>query len=111
MGGGHNLPERGPGVLYLVAVMDWRSRYVLAWRLSNPPDQGWRQALEAGFCAEAWRRPWAMANRGVQHRPRKPVHQPGVHPDPHGARGEEQHGREGAIPDNIFVERLWRAVK
>ena len=33
------------GVLYLVAVMDWHSRYVLAWRLSN--------TLEAGFCADA----------------------------------------------------------
>ena len=33
------------GFLCLVAVMDWHSRYVLAWRLSN--------ILEAGFCAEA----------------------------------------------------------
>ena len=32
------------GFLYLVAVMDWHSRYVVAWRLSN--------TLEAGFCAE-----------------------------------------------------------
>ena len=33
------------GFLYLVAVMDWHSRYVLSWRLSN--------TLEAGFCVEA----------------------------------------------------------
>ena len=33
------------GFLYLVAVMDWYSRYVVAWRLSN--------TLEAGFCTEA----------------------------------------------------------
>ena len=33
------------GFLYLVAVMDWHSRYVLSWRLSN--------TLEVGFCAEA----------------------------------------------------------
>ena len=32
------------GFLYLVAIMDWHSRYVVAWRLSN--------TLEAGFCAE-----------------------------------------------------------
>ena len=32
------------GFLYLVAVKDWYSRYVLAWRMSN--------TLEAGFCAE-----------------------------------------------------------
>ena len=33
------------GFLYLVPIMDWHSRYVVAWRLSN--------TLEAGFCAEA----------------------------------------------------------
>ena len=35
------------GFLYLVVIMDWHSRYVVAWRLSN--------TLEAGFCAEALR--------------------------------------------------------
>ena len=35
----------GRGFLYLVAVLDWASRYVLAWRLSN--------TLDAGFCVEA----------------------------------------------------------
>ena len=33
------------GFLYLVAIMDWHSRYVVAWRPSNTPD--------TGFCAEA----------------------------------------------------------
>ncbi len=33
------------GFLYLVAIMDWASRHVLAWRLSN--------TLDAGFCVEA----------------------------------------------------------
>ena len=33
------------GFLYLVAIMDWASRYVLAWQLSN--------TLDAGFCVEA----------------------------------------------------------
>ena len=28
----------------------------------------------------------------------EPVHQPGVHPEPPGARGEDQHGQEGAVP-------------
>ncbi len=35
----------GRGFLYLVAIMDWASRCVLAWRLSN--------TLDAGFCVEA----------------------------------------------------------
>ena len=33
------------GFLYLVAIMDWPSRYVLAWRLSN--------TLDARFCTDA----------------------------------------------------------
>ena len=33
------------GFLYLVAIMDWASRHVLAWRLSN--------TLDAGFCTDA----------------------------------------------------------
>ena len=33
------------GFLYLIAIMDWHSRYLVAWRLSN--------TLETGFCAEA----------------------------------------------------------
>ena len=33
------------GFLYLVAIMDWHSRYVVVWRLSN--------ALEADFCIDA----------------------------------------------------------
>ena len=33
------------GFLYLVAIMDWYSRYVVAWRLSN--------TLDAAFCVEA----------------------------------------------------------
>ncbi len=36
------------GFLYLVAVMDRVSRYVLAWRLSN--------LLDASFCIETWRK-------------------------------------------------------
>ena len=43
------------GFMYLVAVMDWWSRYVLAWELSN--------TLEAEFCIRAWewRWPWGKS--------------------------------------------------
>ena len=41
----HHLLAHGPGILYLVAIMDWHSRYVVAWRLSN--------SLEADFCVDA----------------------------------------------------------
>ena len=43
------------GFLYLVAIMDWHSRKVLAWRLSN--------SMEAAFCVEALKE--ALANHGT----------------------------------------------
>ncbi len=43
------------GFLYLVAIMDWHSRKVLAWRLSN--------SMDAGFCVEALKE--ALANYGA----------------------------------------------
>ena len=42
------------GFMYLVAVMDWWSRYVLAWELSN--------TMEAEFCIRAWEQ--ALAHAG-----------------------------------------------
>ena len=78
------------GFLYLVAVMDWHSRYVVAWRLSN--------TLETGFCAEALTEALGRGQtEGVQHGPRQPVHQPRVHTGAGGPRGEDQHGRQGAL--------------
>jgi putative transposase len=42
------------GFMYLVAVMDWWSRYVLSWSLSN--------TMEAEFCIRAWEQ--ALENAG-----------------------------------------------
>ena len=92
------------GFLYLVAVMDWHSRYVLAWRLSN--------TLEAGFCAEALEE---ALTKG----------QPEVFNTDQGSQFTsleftqvlQEHGvkismdGKGRYQDNIFVERLWRTVK
>ena len=92
------------GFLYLVAIMDWSSRCVLAWRLSN--------TLDADFCVEALRE---ALSRG----------KPEVFNTDQGGQftGEaftgllEQHGvkismdGKGRYSDNIFVERLWRSVK
>ena len=92
------------GFLYLVAVMDWHSRYVLAWRLSN--------TLEAGFCAEALTealgcgRPEVFnTDQGSQFTSREFIR---VLED-HSVR-ISMDGR-GRYQDNIFVERLWRTVK
>ncbi len=57
------------GFLYLVAIMDWYSCKVLAWRLSN--------TLEAEFCVDALKE--ALAKHGqagdIQPRSGEPIHQ------------------------------------
>ena len=92
------------GFLYLVAVMDWYSRYVVAWRLSN--------TLDAGFCTEALTEALARGrpevfntDQGSQFSSREftqVLQDRGVKISMDG---------KGRYADNIFVERLWRTVK
>jgi putative transposase len=92
------------GFLYLVAVMDWYSRYVLSWRLSN--------TLTGSFCLEALEE---ALLRG----------QPEIFNTDQGSQftataftsrlesygvASSMDGRGRAI-DNVFIERLWRSVK
>ncbi len=46
------------GFLYLIAIMDWYSRYVLSWRLSN--------TLDVGFCLEALETATAIREHSLQ---------------------------------------------
>jgi putative transposase len=93
------------GFAYLVAIIDWYARRVLAWRLSN--------TLEAGFCVdcleEALRthsRPAIFnSDQGVQFTGEAFT---GVLLREGIAIGMDGRGR---ALDNIFVERLWRSVK
>jgi putative transposase len=92
------------GFLYLVAIIDWYSRYVLSWRLSN--------TLDAGFCVEA-----------LEEALRKC--KPDIFNTDQGAQfiSEaftgllKQHDvkismdGKGSYNDNLFIERLWRTVK
>jgi len=80
------------GFMYLVAVLDWWSRYVLAWRLSN--------TMEAAFCVDAWeaalragRRAPLISNTG-QGGPVHSAHVPGC--GAIGGRGSE-HGWAGPL--------------
>jgi putative transposase len=92
------------GFLYLAAVMDWHSRYVLAWELSG--------SLEADFCLqtlqEAMRRGTPEifnTDQGVQFTCEAftgALEGCGVRISMDG---------RGRCYDNIFVERLWRTVK
>ena len=92
------------GFLYLVAIMDWHGRYVVAWRLSN--------TLEADCCVDALQEALEQV-------------QPEVCSTDQGSQFTsleftqvlQEHGvkisrdGKGRYSDNIFVERLWRTLK
>lgn len=92
------------GFLYLVAIIDWYSRYVLSWRLSN--------TLDTDFCREA-----------LEEALRKG--KPEIFNTDQGSQftSEEFTGilkkhniqismdGKGSYNDNLFIERLWRTVK
>lgn len=93
------------GFLYLVAIMDWYSRKVLSWRLSN--------TMDVDFCVEALEKALAMydnpeifnTDQGSQFTSEAftgvlKAHDVKISMD----------GR-GRFVDNIFVERLWRSLK
>ncbi len=93
------------GFLYLVAIMDWATRHVLAWRLSN--------TMDAKFCVEALNE--ALTKYG----------KPEIFNTDQGSQFTSfdftgvlkkaeitisMDGR-GRCMDNIFIERLWRSLK
>jgi putative transposase len=92
------------GFLYLVAILDWHSRYVISWELSN--------SLDASFCVSALDRALDQAR-------------PEIFNSDQGSQftSQEFTGKLEAVQirismdgrgrafDNIFIERLWRSVK
>lgn len=92
------------GFVYLVAIMDWYSRYVLSWEISN--------SLDTSFCLRAIDRALASGR-------------PEIFNSDQGSQFTSQDftGRlqaagvrismdgRGRVFDNIFIERLWRSVK
>jgi len=94
------------GFMYLVAVMDWWSRYVLAWELSN--------TMDAEFCVRAWEKALATGRRA-----------PRICNTDQGAQFTSEEFIEavesagvlvsmdgrGRWMDNRFIERLWRSLK
>ncbi len=92
------------GFLYLVAVMDWYSRHVLSWRLSN--------TLDIGFCLEALDEALSMKQPEIFNSDQGSQFTSLAFTDRLATRGVaiSMDGRGRAI-DNVFVERLWRSVK
>jgi len=93
------------GFIYLVAVLDWHSRFVLSWRVSN--------TLDTGFCIEALEEAIALyskadifnTDQGSQFTSNdftKILLDNGMKISMDG---------RGRVFDNIFTERLWRSVK
>jgi putative transposase len=93
------------GFAYLVAIMDWHSRRVLSWRLSN--------TLDSSFCVEALQEALSRFGR------------PGIFNSDQGSQFTAQTFTDvllaagvkismdgkGRCIDNVFVERLWRSLK
>ncbi len=92
------------GFLYLVAIMDWHSRYVVAWRLSN--------TLETGFCTEVLEEALGKGKPEVFNTDQGSQFTSLEFTQVLQDRGVRisMDGR-GRYSDNIFVERLWRTVK
>lgn len=92
------------GFFYLAAVMDWYSRYVLAWRLSN--------TLEGAFCIDALEAALRRGTPEIFNSDQGSQFTASAFTERLEARGVavSMDGRGRAL-DNVFVERLWRTVK
>lgn len=92
------------GFLYLVAVMDWYSRHVLSWRLSN--------TLEGAFCVEALAEALSRSSPEIFNSDQGSQFTSSSFTGRLQAAGVaiSMDGRGRAL-DNVFVERLWRSVK
>lgn len=92
------------GYLYLVAVMDWFSRYVLSWELSA--------SLETAFCVAALQRALGVAVPGIFNSDQGSQFSSEDFTGPLLRLGVKvsMDGRGRAF-DNIFLERLWRTWK
>lgn len=92
------------GFCYLVALIDWFSRYVVAWQLSD--------TLQMDFCLENLNRALAQATPGIHNSDQGSHFTSPAYTEILSGKGIEisMDGR-GRCMDNIFTERLWRTVK
>ena len=90
--------------MYLVCIMDWHSRYVLSWRLSN--------TLEADFCVDALEEALCFDVPGIFNTDQGSQFTSEAFTSVLLNRGVQiSMDSAGSYMDNVFVERLWRSVK
>lgn len=92
------------GFIYLVAVMDWHSRYVLSWRISN--------SLDVSFCLEALEESFQYGQPDIFNTDQGSQFTSAAFTNALLERKIDisQDGKGRAL-DNIFIERLWRSLK
>jgi putative transposase len=92
------------GFMYLTAVIDWHSRYVLSWRLSN--------TLDVEFCLEALEEALSRGRPEVFNTDQGVQFTSAAYTGRLEAAGARvSMDGKGRCLDNVFVERLWRTVK
>ena len=95
----------GNGHVYLTAVMDWSSRYVISWRLSNSMDDSFcieclKDALQAEGIPEIFNTDQGSQFTGKDFTGVLKAHKIKISMD-----------GKGRALDNVMIERLWRTVK
>ena len=92
------------GFMYLVAVIDWFSRFVLSWGVSNTQD--------ADFCTSVLKRALRRGKPGIFNTDQGSQFTSDIFTEPLLAEkiAISMDGRGRAL-DNVFIERLWRSVK
>jgi putative transposase len=92
------------GFVYLIAILDWHSRYVVSWELST--------TLATGFCLEALGRALRISKLEIFNTDQGPQFTSVDFTDLLENEGIKvsRDGR-GPVYDNIFVERLWQSVR
>lgn len=92
------------GFVYLTAVIDWYSRYVLSWRLSN--------SLDVAFCLEVLEHALSLGRPDIFNSDQGCQYTSEDFTNVLKAQGIRiSMDGKGRALDNIFVERLWRTVK
>ena len=91
------------GFLYLVAVMDWYSRHVLAWRLSN--------TMDTSFCLDALDDALRKGGQRSSTPTRGTIHQCGIYRRARSRGRAHQHGWPRALVGQRVRRALWRSLK